>query len=79
MSKKKMVADNGHRGYVLFISYIGAVIYFLDRNEGFWGRSASISSSSRLASVCLACNTRVTKNLAATKKNIDIRGTKCYS
>jgi len=37
MGKKKMVADNGHWGYVLFVAYIGAVIYFLDRNEGFWG------------------------------------------
>ena len=37
MGKKKMVADNGHWGYVLFMAYIGAVIYFLERNEGFWG------------------------------------------
>jgi hypothetical protein len=37
MGKKKVVVDNSHWGYVLFVAYIGAVIYFLDRNEGFWG------------------------------------------
>ncbi len=37
MGKKKMVADNGHWGYILFVAYIGAVIYFIERNEGFWG------------------------------------------
>ena len=37
MGKKKMVADNGHWGYILFMAYVGAVIYFLERNEGFWG------------------------------------------
>jgi hypothetical protein len=37
MIKKKMVANNGHWGYVLFVGYIGALIYFLERNVGFWG------------------------------------------
>jgi hypothetical protein len=37
MGKKKVVADNGHWGYVLFMAYVGAVVYFVDRNEGFWG------------------------------------------
>ena len=37
MGKKKIVADNGHWGYILFVAYIGAVIYFIERNEGFWG------------------------------------------
>lgn len=37
MSKKKVMVDNGQWGYILFVAYIGAVIYFLERNEGFWG------------------------------------------
>ena len=28
---------NGHWGYVLFMAYIGALIYFIERNEGFSG------------------------------------------
>lgn len=37
MGKKKVMVDNGQWGYILFVAYIGAVVYFLDRNEGFWG------------------------------------------
>lgn len=37
MGKKKAMVDNGQWGYILFVAYIGAVVYFLDRNEGFWG------------------------------------------
>ncbi len=37
MSKKKAMVDNGQWGYILFMAYIGAVIYFIERNEGFWG------------------------------------------
>jgi hypothetical protein len=37
MSKKKVIANNGQWGYILFVAYIGALIYFIDRNEGFWG------------------------------------------
>ena len=37
MNKKKVVVDNGHWGYILFVAYIGALVYFMERNEGFWG------------------------------------------
>lgn len=37
MSKKKAVIDNSQWGYIFFVAYIGAVIYFIERNEGFWG------------------------------------------
>lgn len=33
----KVVTDNGPMGYVLFVAYIGAAIYFVQQNEGFWG------------------------------------------
>lgn len=37
MSKKNTAVNNGHWGYILFVAYIGALIYFIERNEGFWG------------------------------------------
>lgn len=37
MGKKKAAVDNGPTGYILFMAYIGALIYFIERNEGFWG------------------------------------------
>lgn len=29
--------NSGQQGFVLFMAWIGAVIYFVERNEGFWG------------------------------------------
>lgn len=34
--KSKHVSDGG-MGWVLFMGWIGAVVYFVERNEGFWG------------------------------------------
>ncbi len=34
---KKTVRNNEHWGYILFVAYIGAAVYFVERNEGFWG------------------------------------------
>ena len=34
--KIKHVSDSGC-GFVLFMAWIGAFIYFVERNEGFWG------------------------------------------
>lgn len=33
----KVVNDHGPWGWVLFTAYIGAVIYFFQQNETFWG------------------------------------------
>ncbi len=36
--KQKVEVVNGAPwGYVLFMAYVGALVYFLERNEGFWG------------------------------------------
>ena len=36
--KQKVEVVNGAPwGYVLFMAYIGAAIYFVERNDGFWG------------------------------------------
>jgi uncharacterized protein YqhQ len=32
----KVVNDTG-TGFVLFVAWIGAVIYFVQQSEGFWG------------------------------------------
>ena len=38
MAKQKVeVTNNAPWGYVLFMAYVGALIYFVERNEGFWG------------------------------------------
>jgi hypothetical protein len=39
MAKKQKVevTNNAPWGYVLFMAYIGAAIYFIERNEGFVG------------------------------------------
>jgi hypothetical protein len=38
MAKQKVeVTNNAPWGYVLFVAYVGALIYFAERNEGFWG------------------------------------------
>lgn len=33
----KVVTDNGPMGYVLFVAYIGAAIYFVQQHEGLAG------------------------------------------
>lgn len=34
--KMKVKVDNPW-GFILFVGYFGALIYFIERNEGFWG------------------------------------------
>ncbi len=36
MAKDKIKVDNPW-GYVLFVAYIGALVFFIERNVGFWG------------------------------------------
>jgi len=31
------VNTGGQMGFVLFVSWVGAVVYFVQRSEGFWG------------------------------------------
>ena len=33
----KVVNDHGPMGWVLFMAYIGAAVYFFQQNETFWG------------------------------------------
>lgn len=35
-AKENVKVDSGW-GYVLFMAWIGAVVYFVERNVGFWG------------------------------------------
>ena len=35
--KQKVEVINNPWGFVLFIAYAGALVYFIDRNEGFVG------------------------------------------
>jgi hypothetical protein len=35
--KNKVVYDHGPMGWILFMAYIGAVIYFYSVEPGFWG------------------------------------------
>lgn len=37
MRKKETVKVDSGLGYVFFMAYIGALIYFIERNIGFWG------------------------------------------
>lgn len=37
INKTKVVNDHGPLGFVLFVAYIGAVVYFFQQNETFWG------------------------------------------
>lgn len=38
MAKEKMkVKVDNPWSWALFVGYIGAVVYFVERNEGFWG------------------------------------------
>lgn len=32
----KVVADNGQFGFILFVAYIGAAVYFVQQANGFW-------------------------------------------
>lgn len=37
MAKKtKTVVDNGPMGFVLFAAWLGALVYFIGRVDGFW-------------------------------------------
>jgi uncharacterized membrane protein YkgB len=37
MAKKETVKVDSSLGFVLFIAYIGALVFFVERNVGFWG------------------------------------------
>ena len=37
MGKTQKVKVDTPWGYILFMAYIGAVIFFVERNVGFWG------------------------------------------
>jgi hypothetical protein len=37
MAKKENIHVDSSWGFVLFIAYFGALIYFIERNVGFWG------------------------------------------
>ena len=34
--KTKVIYDHGPMGWVLFMAWVGAVIYFYHQNPGFW-------------------------------------------
>jgi hypothetical protein len=33
----KVMSDHGPMGWVLFMAYIGAAVYFVQQSAGFWG------------------------------------------
>ena len=35
--QEKTKVDTGFLGFTFFVAYIGAAIYFVERNVGFWG------------------------------------------
>ncbi len=35
--KVKVINENGPLGWVFFTAYIGAVVYFVQQDPGFWG------------------------------------------
>lgn len=37
VGKKETVKVDSSLGFVLFVAYIGALIFFVERNIGFWG------------------------------------------
>lgn len=41
----KVVNEHGSEGYVLFMAWIGALIYFVQQSEGFWGFIVAILQS----------------------------------
>jgi len=36
-AKVKVVNQHGPTGYILFLAYIGAAVYFVQLSNGFWG------------------------------------------
>lgn len=36
-NKIKVINDHGPLGFVLFVAYIGAAVYFVQQSNGFWG------------------------------------------
>mgnify|MGYP001192679042 CR=1 FL=1 len=32
----KIVKEDGHMGFVLFLAWVGAVVYFVGQVDGFW-------------------------------------------
>jgi len=36
-NRVKIINDHGPMGFVLFVAYIGAVIYFFQQSATFWG------------------------------------------
>lgn len=40
--KSNMVSQNGPTGFVLFIAWIGAAVYFVQQSAGFWGFCVAI-------------------------------------
>jgi hypothetical protein len=33
----RVINENGPLGFLLFVAYIGAAVYFVERADGFWG------------------------------------------
>lgn len=33
----KVINDHGPMGFVFFVAFIGAAVYFVQQSEGFWG------------------------------------------
>lgn len=33
----KVVSDHGPLGFIFFMAYIGAAVYFVQQSAGFWG------------------------------------------
>jgi hypothetical protein len=36
-STTKVIAKDGPMGWIFFTAWVGAAIYFVQQNEGFWG------------------------------------------
>ena len=36
-SSVKVINDHGPMGFVFFIAFIGAAVYFVQQSSGFWG------------------------------------------
>jgi hypothetical protein len=46
----KVNKSDGAMGFVLFVAWFGALVYFVQQSEGFWGVYTSIPKSLCLAS-----------------------------
>jgi len=33
----KVINDHGPMGFVFFVAFVGAAVYFVQQSEGFWG------------------------------------------